>query len=148
MLGKSRLFLPVMHQYKKETSFYYAEGWFSVVGINVCKKLTSNWSKNSSQILILCKNRLWKAVLYKSNFVKKITKCNQKYFRWSFVFRLNYIVFLQDIVHLHIAIHSHIFWTYNDKKFIVESLPHSHIHRYFCHKHDTHERWQFSCRNT
>ena len=37
----------------------------------------------------------------------------------------------------HIAICPNIFWTYNDVRFIVERFPHSHIQRYFCHKHDT-----------
>ena len=38
MLGRSQLFLPVIHRQIKETSFYYAEELFIVVGINVCKK--------------------------------------------------------------------------------------------------------------
>ena len=47
---------------------------------------------------------------------------------------------LQEFVHLHIVIRPHIFLTYNDTRSIVERTSHSHILRYFCHRHDAHER--------
>ena len=82
--------------------------------------------------------------MYYSNFVKKITECNQKFrtfpFRLSFALRRKQIVLLQDFVYLHIAIRPHIFSTYNDTRSIVERTSHSHIQHYFCRKHDVHER--------
>ena len=112
VLWRSQLFLRVMHRQIKETSFYYAEERFIVVGINVCKKSSFQLIKIFSQILIPCENKLLKAVLYQSNFVKKVIECNQRHwtlpFRWSFVLRLNQVVLLQDILHLHIVIRPHI----------------------------------------
>ena len=123
VLGRSQLFLPMMHQQInetipvmhrqiKETSFYHAEEWFEVAGINVCKKSSFQLIKKFSHILILCENKLLKAVLYKSNFVKKVIVCSQRYwtlpFRWSFVLRLNQVVLLQDIfefAHCHSSTH-------------------------------------------
>ena len=40
----------------------------------------------------------------------------------------------------HIAICPYIFPSYKDTRSIAERTPHSHIQRYFCHKHDAHER--------
>ena len=82
--------------------------------------------------------------MYYSNFVKKITECNQKFrtfpFRLSFVLRQKQVVLLQDFVHLHIATRTHIFLISNGTRSIVERTPHSHIQRYFCRKNDAHER--------
>ena len=78
-------------------------------------------------------------VLYYSNFVKKITLCNQKF--WTFPFRLSFVLRQKQVVlqHLYIAIRPHIFSAYNVTRSVVERTPHSHIQRYFCHKHDAHE---------
>ena len=59
----------------KKTTFYYIEERFFIVGLNYL----------FIQILIISKNKFRKAVLYYSNFVKKITECNQKF--WTFHFR-------------------------------------------------------------
>ena len=93
--------IPVMHRQIKETSFYYLEERLVVAGTNVCKKSIFQLIKNFSQILILCENKLLKAVFYKSTSVKKVIECRQRYwtspFRSSFVLRLNQVVLLQDI---------------------------------------------------
>ena len=73
--------------------------------------------------------------MYYSNFVKKIPKCNQKF--CTFLFRLSFGL---RLCAFHIAICPHIFPIYNDTRSIVERIPHSHIQRYFRHKHDAHER--------
>ena len=44
---------------------------------NICRKSKFQLiEKNNFQILIICKNKLLKTELYKSNFVEKITECN------------------------------------------------------------------------
>ena len=91
--------------------------------------------KNSFQMIIISENRLRKAVLYYSNFVKEITKRSQK-FR-TFPFRLSFVLRQKQAVLLHLP---HIFSTYNGIISIVERALHAQIQRYFCHKHDAHKR--------
>ena len=67
------------HFLRQQTSFYYAEERFIVVGRNVCKKSSFQMIKKFFQILILCESKLLKAVLYKSNFVKKVIERGQRY---------------------------------------------------------------------
>ena len=50
---------------------------------------------------------------------------------------------LQDFVHLNINIRPHIFSIYNETRSIVEKTPHSHVQRYFCHKHRS-SHWRCS----
>ena len=113
------------------------------------KKVASNRPKNSSQILVISEKRLWKAILYYSNFIKKIAKCSQNF--WTFLFRLSFVLrqkFVVDkkgcfVTRLCTFAHSylstyfpniqwHHYYCGKDSTFSV-------IQRYFCHKHDTHE---------
>ena len=69
---------------------------FFIEGIKVWKKSSFQPTEKSP---FISKKKLWKAVLYYSNFVKKITECNQKVrtFFFSIEFRFE------------IAIRPHIF---------------------------------------
>ena len=88
-------------------------------------------------------NKRWKAVLYYSNFVKKITECSQKFLdvlfsiECPFETEIGYFVTrLRTFPHNYSSTHFCILqWNH-----IVERTPHSHIQRYVCHKHDAHER--------
>ena len=50
--------------------------------------------KNKFQILIICENKLSKAELYKSNFVKKITECISCHFKNLHIFLPTFLKFL------------------------------------------------------
>ena len=136
----------------KETSFYYAEKWFSVVDIKACKKSSFQLTdKSSSQIL-----KLWKAILYKSNFGnhhiitktkmmrencwnhRVLSKFPDVSFSTEFRFEAKTGYFVTRLRTFSHPIRPHIFPTYNDTRFIVKRSPHLHTQRYFCHKPDAH----------
>ena len=84
---------------------------------------------------------LQKAPSYKRQFWPKVLAQSSGPQFWPFNnFFLQDTVMLATHKRMHIVIRPHIFSTYNDTRSIVERTPHSHIQRYFCHKHDADKR--------
>ena len=118
------------------------EEQFFIVGIKVLKeKQLPTDQKNSSQILIISKNKLWKVLfkLCKENHRAQL-KILDAFFSSEFCFETKIGCFFTRLCLFHIAIRSYIFTIYNDIRSIVERTPHSHIQCYFCHKLDSNER--------
>ena len=63
---------------------------FSCEFCGISKNTFSKEHLRATASVIISENKLWKALLYYSNFVKKITECNQKC--WTFPFRSSFVL--------------------------------------------------------
>ena len=87
-----------------------------------------------SQILIFCENKLRK----QNHRVQ--SKISEVSFSMEFRFDTKIGCFItRYCIFVLLVIRPNISSTYNDTRFIVEWHPHSHIQRYYFHKHDVHE---------
>ena len=63
---------------------------FSCEFCGISKNTSSKERLRVTASVIISENKLWKALLYHSNFVNKITECNQKC--WTFPFRSSFVL--------------------------------------------------------
>ena len=63
---------------------------FSSEFCGMSKNTFSKEHLRTTASVIISENNFWKALLYYSNFVKKITECNQKC--WTFPFRSSFVL--------------------------------------------------------
>ena len=121
----------------KQTSFYSGEERFFIVDIKVFKEgsfqliekiffPSSNYLRKQTLKRPMIQIKLWKSPCTIKNFRR---------FLFEFRFKTKIVLFSYKTLYTGTYSSTH-FSTQNGTRFVVERTPHSHIQRYFCHKHD------------
>ena len=111
------MFLEILQNSQENQNLFFnkvaLEQVFSCKFCAISKNTFSKEHLRATAFVITSKNKLWKALMYYSSFVKKITECNQKCwtfpFRSSFVFRQNRLFFTRLCTFAHSYSPTHFF---------------------------------------
>ena len=118
------------------------EKMFSCEFCGVSKNTFSKEHLRTTASVIISENKLWKALLYSSNFVKKITECNQKC--WTFPFRSSFVLRQNRLFCYMVTRLCTFAYSYSPTHFL--NLQEHQVYSIsifcviFCLKHDPHER--------
>ena len=93
-IWSKKMFLEILQNSQENRNLFSdkvaLEQVFSCEFCGISKNTSSKERLRVTASVIISENKLWKALLYHSNFVNKITECNQKC--WTFPFRSSFVL--------------------------------------------------------
>ena len=116
---------------------------FFIVGINVCKKSSFQLTRKIIPKFLLSPKKALESRKVRFNLYKENHQLQSKIpdvsFSIEFCFetKIGFVTRLCSFPHSYLSTY---FLNLNDTIYIVARTPNSHMQRYFCHKHDAHNR--------